>query len=205
MNSSIDVGQPRPRLISQGRAFVYVLPCVFEDILKVGFSRDPVARLQTLHRRYFEFFDLESALLIETDNVRDARRIERRLLDALRDHRAPAPRIVPFEAAGHTEWFRGTADKLIDLANCLALEQGYRVHAPLCPWIRSELAQRADLLFEWSSHAWLQLECLTEAEDRRRATAALRDALDAYAALDLTLIERIPGEVFNWYHAQRSG
>ena len=32
---------PIPRFASRGRAYVYVLPCRDEDLLKVGFSRDP--------------------------------------------------------------------------------------------------------------------------------------------------------------------
>jgi len=41
---------------------VYVLPCQHDDILKLGFSRDPLLRMQTLHQRYFDFFDLDAAL-----------------------------------------------------------------------------------------------------------------------------------------------
>src|SRR5688572_27713655 len=89
---------------STGRAFAYVLPCRHEDILKVGFSRDPLDRLQTLHPRYFEFFDIDQGLLIETDRVPDARSIESFLKAQLQEHQAPAPLVIPRSAAGHTEW-----------------------------------------------------------------------------------------------------
>ena len=46
-------GEDAPRFASRGRTFVYVLPCRDEDILKVGFSRDPLDRFRTLHRRFF--------------------------------------------------------------------------------------------------------------------------------------------------------
>ena len=99
------IGPDSPtRPASAGRAFVYVFPCRHEDILKLGFSRDPLLRMQTLHQRYFEFFDIERAFLIQTDMVRDARRIEREFGDAIVAHRAPAPRVVSNAAGGHTEW-----------------------------------------------------------------------------------------------------
>ena len=63
---------------SVARAYVYVLPCAGEDWLKLGFSRDPLTRLQTLHRRYYEFFDTELAFAIETETVREARALEKR-------------------------------------------------------------------------------------------------------------------------------
>ena len=87
-----------PRFASRGRAFVYVLPCREEDILKVGFSRDPLQRLRTLHRRFYDFFDLDRALLVETDHLRDARAIERLLITGLADHRVLAPLVVPRSA-----------------------------------------------------------------------------------------------------------
>ena len=72
--------RPYPRSLSKGRAFACLLPCRQEDIAKIGFSRDPLIRVHTLHRRYFEFFDLDRAVLVAPDQVRDARRIEPPLL-----------------------------------------------------------------------------------------------------------------------------
>ena len=94
-----------PRFASRGRTFVYVLPCREADILKVGFSRDPLDRLRTLHRRFFEFFDLDRGLLIETDHLRDARRIERLFITTFAEDRAPAEQ--PSErSAGLHGWLR---------------------------------------------------------------------------------------------------
>ena len=42
-----------------GRVFTYVFPCAWEDYAKIGFSRDPLGRISALHRRWFEFFDLD--------------------------------------------------------------------------------------------------------------------------------------------------
>jgi len=32
--------------LSRGRCFLYVFPCAYEDLLTLGFSRDPLQRLQ---------------------------------------------------------------------------------------------------------------------------------------------------------------
>ena len=56
-----------PRFAARGKAYVYVLPCRDEDLLKVGFSRESMQRFRTLHRSFFECFDLERGLLIEVD------------------------------------------------------------------------------------------------------------------------------------------
>ncbi|HEX7663459.1 MAG TPA: GIY-YIG nuclease family protein, partial [Polyangiaceae bacterium] len=122
---------PLPRFASRGRAFVYVLPCRDEDTLKVGFSRDPLQRLHALHRRFFRFFDLDRALLIETDRVRDARRIERRFITTFADQRAAAPLVVRDAAAGFTEWYRGVHADVDALARTIATDEGFALHAPL--------------------------------------------------------------------------
>jgi hypothetical protein len=41
-----------PRIAQSGRSFVYLLPSRDEDVLKFGFSCDPLQRLQALHRRF---------------------------------------------------------------------------------------------------------------------------------------------------------
>ena len=106
-----DIDRPwRPA--SVGQSFVYVFPCHGEDILKLGFSRDPLNRLQTLHQRYFEFFDIDRAFLIQTDRVREARAIEHSLKIELALHNAPAPLVVERKAGGHTEWYRGASIRL---------------------------------------------------------------------------------------------
>src|SRR5437868_1685767 len=92
---------------SRGKCFVYVLPCTYEDILKLGFSRDPLDRMQALHPRWFEFFELDQAFLIETETVRDARDVELGLAGVVAEHNAPAPLVIRREAAGHSEWYRG--------------------------------------------------------------------------------------------------
>jgi hypothetical protein len=201
----IDRGDRRPRHSSQARSYVYVLPCVGEDLLKVGFSRDPLQRMQTLHARWFEFFDIEAGFLIEADRVRDARRIEQLMARHALAHRAPAPLVVPRRAAGHTEWYRGARALLAEAAIALRDGQGYALHSPLRAWLRERLERQRDLLYDWTGHQLDGLEVATSlASGQAQAIArVLRDALDAYLALDLPLDGSVPRAVLDWHREQR--
>ena len=194
---------PIPRFASRGRAYVYVLPCRDEDLLKVGFSRDPLQRMQTLHRRFFDFFDLDRAFLIATDHVRDARRIERELLTAFAERRSPAPLVVPDAVAGYTEWHRGAYADAVTMAEALVAADGFVLHAPLRAWLRDVFGERGALLFSWSSK-------MLEAIDYERHNAppstrpsviarALRDALDCFVELGIDIEPLVPPPVFIWY------
>lgn len=194
-----------PRFASRGRTFVYVLPCRDEDLLKVGFSRDPLDRLRTLHRRFFEFFDLDRGLLIDTDYLRDARRIERLFITTFAEQRAPAPLVVRKSAAGYTEWFRGVSPRADALARQLCEEQGFRLHAPLATWLHDRLDERAGWLFGWSARMFeaLEYEYFNAPPEAGYGLGAraLRDALDTCAALGMELQTLVPGEVVDWYRS----
>jgi hypothetical protein len=190
------------RPASVGQSFVYVFPCQGEDILKLGFSRDPLNRIQTLHQRYFEFFDLERAILIQTDRVREARAIEHSLRVELALQNAPAPLVVQRKAGGHTEWYRGALVQLTDAAIGFE-QQGYRVHRDVRMWMRDRLAERSSILYHWSAQ---MLEAIhgenTGQESPQLSTSlewTLRNALDAYRAFELPLEEFVPDEVTRWY------
>ena len=193
------------RVASRGRTFVYVLPCRDEDLLKVGFSRDPLDRFRTLHRRFFEFFDLERGLLVDTDYLRDARRIERLFITTFAEQRAPAPLVVHKAAAGYTEWFRGVSPQADALARQLCAEQGFRLHAPLTTWLYDHLAERAGWLFSWSARMFeaLEYEYFNASPEAGHGLGerALRDTLDTCAALGMDLQALVPTEVFDWYRA----
>jgi len=199
----VDRRDVRPRYAHCGRSFVYVLPCRDRDLLKLGFSRQPLERFQTLHPRYFEFFDLERGLLIETDRVGDARRVERTLITAHANQRADAPHEVQRSAAGHTEWFAGIHSSAVERAHTLCSATGFMLHSPVRDWLRSELAMRIDLLFDWSDRLFDAIEY-----ERFNAGAApggsaservLRDVLDAFIALDLSVQAAVPERVFRWH------
>lgn len=200
-------GDDRPwRPAASGPSFVYVLPCLGEDLLKLGMSRDPLDRARSLHPRWFDFFDLDAARLVETDSVREARAIETRLKKALRAHNAPAPLLVSTVAGGRTEWFRGALSMLERETDALRAA-GLSVHTPARPWLRDALALRGGLLFHWSAS---MLEAIdpdfAPPLSSRPPTAlerTLRDALDACDALGVD-VEALVGEaVLRWWREAR--
>lgn len=172
------------------RAAVYFAACTGEDIAKIGFSRDPLRRLQSLHARWFEFFDLDAGFVVLADSVREARRLERRLIVLAVDHRAPAPLTVRGRAGGHTEWFRGASPLLETAARALASE-GFAVVAPLRPWLAARLRDRAGAVYEWSLRALAQVEAGNAA-----ARDELRDVLDALAAFGFDAREFVAADTW---------
>jgi len=203
MAATRNSGDDHPwRPASVGQSFAYVFPCHGEDILKLGFSRDPLDRIQTLHQRYFEFFDLDRAILIQTDRVREARAIEHALKVELALHNAPAPLVVQRKAGGHTEWYRGALAPVMDAA--IAFEQqGYRIHRDVRAWMRDRLVERSSVLYHWSSQMLEAIRGEGAAQDSHRYSTplewTLRNALDAYRAFELPLEEFVPDEVARWY------
>jgi hypothetical protein len=186
-----------------GRTFVYVLPCVGEDLTKVGFTHDPVQRFRSFHPRFFALFDLEAGLLIETPRLAEGRRLERLLIERWPEHRASAPLMVSETAGGHTEWFRGIGDEVGTFACRVAERYGYTVHAPLRSWLRLRFDEHADQLYEWSSRMlemieWQTLALPPESRDMRYARA-LSDTLDACCAVDMNLSSLVPQDVLAWH------
>lgn len=182
------------------RAWVYVAACAGEDIAKIGFSRDPLQRLQSLHPRWFEFFDGADGFVVRADSVRDARRIERELITAAAAHRAAAPLTVSARAGGHTEWFRGAVALLGAAADRLAAE-GFAVIRPLQPWLGARLRERAGGVYEWSLHALRAIDAGDPVARRE-----LRDALDALAAFDIEVADCVDVDVLRvWRDIVRAG
>ena len=193
-----------PRFVSAGRAFVYVLPCREQDVLKVGFSREPMQRLHALHRRFAVFFDLQRALLVETDTVQEARAIERTLLRRFAPMRVSAPLAVRELARGGTEWLAGVAPQVETLARSLAGDGGYLIHAPLVRWLRERVLESGDVLYGWSAQlldaiAYQHFNPAPPGGGDTRPGQALRAALDLLSALDLPLQEMVPQPVSDWY------
>ena len=151
------------------KCFVYVAPCAWEDLLKVGHSRDPLGRLEAFHRRWYETFDPDLAWLVELDRVRDAAGLELSLRRGVAEHNAPAPLTIRREAAGQGEWFRGA----------------------------SEVLARADRLHGWTA-AVLDADALEAPVDATPVSRAVRDTLDAYAAFGIDLAPMLPPDVVRW-------
>jgi hypothetical protein len=177
-------------------SYVYVFPCAWEDHCKVGFSSNPLSRLRQLHRRWFEFFDVEHGRLVETETVRDARDVELELRRLLVVHNAPVPLTVRREAAGHTEWYRG-ASTTLEEAHAMLARRGHVLH-PLRPWLREALLARSDQLYDWSL-SQLSTDELDGLAGATLAQQRVRDELDGFAALDIELEPWLPERVRDWY------
>jgi len=185
------------RTLSRNRCFLYVAPCAYEDLLKLGFSRDPLQRLQSLHRRWFEFFDIDRIALVETDAVRDARALETRFKREFAELNTTVPLTVAREAGGQGEWYRGAQARLGAALQSLAAA-GHVVHAPARQWLREQLVQRRELLYSWTE-AMLTVEELEHLAESTPAQRAVRDALDACRAFDIPLSDSLPAAVLRWY------
>lgn len=189
----------------RGRTFVYVLPSLGEDLTKVGFTQDPVQRFRSFHPRFFALFDLEQGMLVETGQLREARRVERLLIERWPQHRATAPLLVADAAGGHTEWFRGIEDEVEPFVRRMAERYGYVLHAPLSGWLRARFSERADRLYEWSRRLletieWQAATMPPEARDPRYARALL-DTLDACSVVGMALGDLLSPDVLAWYAA----
>lgn len=186
-------------LATDGRWFAYVFPCAWEDYGKIGFSRDPLRRISELHRRWFEFFDLDAGAVVQAETQRDARDLELALRRPLTLHRAPSPLTVEVRAGGKTEWVRGANVALADAVHALG-ERGYPVYG-LRPWLHAMMQQRVDRLYAWSSAQLPDPELLTHSRRHAEAAAALRAHLDGYQALGIDPLPWLPEEVRAWYLA----
>lgn len=177
-----------------GPCCVYVLPCAYEEILKLGISQDPSGRMKALHDRYFAFFDLSRSILVETETVRDARDLELMLGRRVRLHQAPSPLVVRREAAGHTEWYRRAYEPLVDEIEKLS-RAGHVVHVGLHGWLRNVLISRSDRLYSWAESVLATRDCATD----ECLPDAVRNTLDAYGALDIDVAPLLPDAMWKWY------
>lgn len=188
------------------RTYVYVLPNLGEDLVKVGLTHDPFERFRAFHPRFYAYFDLDRGLLIETSQLREARRVERLFIERWPEHRAAAPTIVHEAAGGYTEWFRGIETMVPEFASRIAERYGYALHTPLKAWLKGELSEHADAFYQWSSTMLddIQQKALYEPHLRdQRLESMLRDMLDMYAAMDFSLETLVPAAVLKWYAAKQ--
>ena len=190
------------RPAAAGASFVYVFPRPGEDLLKLGMSRDPLDRLQGLHRRWYEFFDLDAGWIVATDRVREARALELRLARTLAGLGAPAPLTVNDAAGGRTEWYRGALDLLGQRADELQSE-GYRVARPLRPWLLPRLREQATRIFHWSEALLSELEAGGPGLGPQPAPLewTLCHGLDALPALGIPLADFVSPRVLAWREA----
>lgn len=196
-----------PRFERKGKAYVYVLPRSGEDLVKIGFSRDPFERFRTLHLHFYAFFDLQKGLLLEVDSIREARRMERLFIERWPEHRASAPFEVASHAGGHTEWFRGIEEYTDAFAHRVAERYGYCLHTPLQQWLKQRMSEYAEDLFDWSLRLleiidWQACNLPESSQDRKYADV-LRDTLDAFCAVGVAIEKHVPCAVHRWYASQQ--
>ncbi len=160
-------------------------------------SRAPLARLRTLHRRWFEFFDLDAGTLIETETERDAR-----------DPRTGAA--APAQSASRT----GTADdrtgswrqnRVGTRCQCAANRSRARTGARKgigcihCGLGRGRRRCSRSIGCSIGPMPSCRRAKWTSMPARRRHARALRDLLDSHAALDIDLQPHLPAHVWAWY------
>ncbi len=187
----------------RGTAFLYVFPCAYEDLAKLGMSGDPMARLQTFSHRYYEFFDLAQGWLVEAESIKEARRWETHWKRLLREHAAPAPLLIPKTAAGHTEWFRGALEQL-QQAQLRFQEQGFHVHS-LIDWVRIHVGiwrDELDGLERGIVSRAGDVDCWPDAAISPEL-GRLRDGLDACVALSLSL-DAVASPALRRWHRRNS-
>lgn len=175
-----------------------MLVIAYEDQLKIGQSRDLVARLQAFHPRWYEAFDLDASRLVDTETVRDARTLELSLKRRFVAHNAPPPMTIARAAGGHTEWFRGAASEVDAAVGALAAH-GYVVHAPLHDWLRDALLARAPELYAWAESAFEVVDNDGAQVPSAAAAPRVRDVLDAFVALDVAMSPHLPEAALRWH------
>jgi hypothetical protein len=166
-------------------AFVYVVPARFDDILKIGFSRQPAQRIRSFHSRYFEYFDLDRGFLIAATDEKDARRIERLLALRFADHRTHAPLVIERAPGGSTEWYRGAYPLVLEASTQIVIDGGYRPLLCAATLIREELLREREHLFEHAIAVLDAVDGLGQDPLALDIAAGFRVALEAFRAFDI--------------------
>lgn len=181
------------------RAWLYVLVASgHEDLLKIGLTRDPLARWSAFHPRWYEAFDLQHSLLVGCESRRDAQHLETSLHRSLAAHRCPMPLDIRVSAAGATEWYRGAytqASRFVE--NCAG--QGYPVHRNASAFLARPMREQAETLetLLHEAHRRLLDGWLSPPQCR-----ALVDLVDGHFRFDPTLEARLPQPA--WHDLQRA-
>lgn len=172
-----------------GRAFLYVLVASGpEDQLKIGLTHDPLQRWSGFHPRWFEAFDLDHSLLVETDSRSDAQALETHLHRTLTAHRCPMPISLRLAAGGHTEWYRGAYSALHRHLHELSAA-GHVVHWHARDWLAAAMRPQRERLFELLHTAQADHHSGWLSVAQRRA---LQDLFDAHCLFDTQLPGQLP-------------
>lgn len=177
--------------------FVYLFALADCSAFKVGFTCNPLQRIFTFSRRYFEYFDLRQSILLELPDCDAARALEAELKQTFAADRAQAPTWVPALAGGHTEWFAAVHFSAAEarLRSIVAAHDRVRVTSAF-DLFRAEL-ERASASFETWAYGQAQRACEAWSSAQRGYAVrdrggSLRDWLDAYRYFDLRLFADEP-------------
>ena len=173
-------------------AFLYVLALPGpEDVLKVGISRQPLARWASFHRRWFQAFDLDRSMLVETETRAEAQAMETRLHRRLSEHQCPIPMTIRVNAGGFTEWYRG-ASLIVDNFVLERGKEGYTVHPQARAWLAPQMKEMSESLHGMAAFAYEQ-----HLADRLDPDALdrLRALVEAQWAFGADIDTMVPGEV----------
>jgi len=168
---------------------VYLLALRDCSAFKVGFSCNPMQRIHSFSRRYFERFDLHRSLLLRVGGQRAARALETTFKTELAAFGVECPHWFPLAAGGHTEWFAAMQFSRAEaLMHSAAAGQGL---STVADFLRGWLGDSRDT-FELWAYAYAQRLCddLTSVSLGYAPTLQsdlLRDWLDAYGFLELPL------------------
>ena len=172
--------------------FVYLFALADCSAFKVGFSCNPLQRIHTFSRRYYERFDLGQSLLLRLGTEGDARAIEATLKNELAVFRVDSPVWVTPEAGGHTEWFGAVQfPRAGERLRSFVDGAGESFVLDAVDYMRGELERMSGSFEPW---AWSQAQQVCDASASPYTTRAalaladsLRDWLDAYRYFDLPL------------------
>ena len=171
--------------------YVYMLSSQDCTTFKVGFSCNPLQRIYTFNRRFYEWFDLGQSLVLRVDTERQARAVESELKNLLAASRIDCPDWVSSDAGGDTEWF--SAVEFVEgetFLRALAVDDAKRI-VVADEYIRDRLRRMSGAFEFWASDYALRLQNDTESVSlgyaRTVAVEPLRDWLDAYRYFTIPL------------------
>ena len=169
--------------------FVYLFALTDCSAFKVGFSTNPLQRIHTFSRRYFERFDLHQSLLLRLDTCAAARAVEAQLKSELASFRMAAPAWVPSSAGGHTEWFSAIYFTQAETTLRAAVPET----AQLLNAFEVLQAHLALLTADFEVWAWRLAQQVCDGHASQSASAnTLRDWLDTYRYFDIRLFTDDP-------------
>jgi hypothetical protein len=171
--------------------YVYLLSSQDCTAFKAGFSCNPLQRIHSFNRRYYERFNLNESLLLRVDTERQARVIEGEIKSLLAASRFACPEWVSIDAGGDTEWFSAVefsdAEAQLRLSS---MDDPTRV-STVDDYLRDQLQRMSGAFELWASDYALRLQNDMESVSlgyARTVTAEpLRDWLDAYRFFDMPL------------------